>query len=641
MILHSRQPMFLWWGEELIQLYNDAYLPSFGVGKHPAAMGQRGRDCWQEIWPIIWPQIDDVMSRGKASWNEDALVPIFRNGRLEDVYWTYGYSPVYDDVGGIGGTLVVCTESTGRVVAERALRAMTESLGTTFDSIVDGIIATDVNGAVVRMNPVAEQLTGWSIAEASGRSLREVLRLVDTDTRATIVPFDQALDARPSPEGVAVRSTGRALLVRRDATAIPISHRGAPIKSSDGTIHGAVYVFHDLTAEQMSEAAQRRLQQQLILADRMASVGTLAAGVAHEINNPLTFVTANIESAIEALGALGGGPLSGRTHDLEEMLSDAREGAARVSKIVRGLKSFSRIEEERTSVVDLLPVVEFAINICFNEVRHRGRLVKDYGGLPLVEADEARLGQVFTNIILNAAQSFSPGPTDDNEIRIVTSTDPEGWAVVEVRDTGPGIPPALLGRIFDPFFTTKPVGEGTGLGLAISHNIVTGMGGTLSAESVMGQGTTFRVRLPPCKRIEPPTVASVRTNEIAAPGARILVVDDEPAIGIAIKRILHQQDVTAVTTANEVLALLAAGNDYDVIFSDLMMPEISGAELYKTLEKLYPKMASRVVFVTGGAFTPDAVAFLDQVANERLEKPFNARTLRETVHKFQRRTPID
>jgi signal transduction histidine kinase/ActR/RegA family two-component response regulator len=123
MLLRSRHPMFLWWGPELVQFYNDAYLPSFGVGKHPAAMGQRGADCWQEVWPIIWPQIDDVMSRGQASWNEDQLVPIFRNGRIEEVYWTYGYSPVIDESGAVGGTLVVCTETTARVLAERRLRS--------------------------------------------------------------------------------------------------------------------------------------------------------------------------------------------------------------------------------------------------------------------------------------------------------------------------------------------------------------------------------------------------------------------------------------------------------------------------------------------------------------------------------------
>lgn len=138
MLLHSRHPMFLWWGEELVQVYNDAYLPSFGKGRHPSAMGQRGIDCWQEIWPIIWPQIDDVMLRRKASWNEDHLVPILRNDRLEEVYWTYGYSPVFDQQGTVAGTLVVCTETTGRVISERRLRAiqaLAEGMGAATGSI--------------------------------------------------------------------------------------------------------------------------------------------------------------------------------------------------------------------------------------------------------------------------------------------------------------------------------------------------------------------------------------------------------------------------------------------------------------------------------------------------------------------------
>ena len=136
-VLHSRHPMFLWWGPELVQFYNDAYTPSFGRGRHPTAMGQRGLECWGDIWPIIWPQIEDVMARAKASWNEDALVPIERNGRREEAYWTYGYSPVFDDDGSVGGTLVVCTETTPRVLAARRTRVLgdlTESTSLAVDS---------------------------------------------------------------------------------------------------------------------------------------------------------------------------------------------------------------------------------------------------------------------------------------------------------------------------------------------------------------------------------------------------------------------------------------------------------------------------------------------------------------------------
>ncbi|MET0790021.1 MAG: ATP-binding protein [Polyangiaceae bacterium] len=148
-VLHSRHPMFLWWGTELIQFYNDAYTPSFGQGRHPAAMGQRGRDCWGDIWPIIWPQIEDVMARAQASWNEDALVPILRNGRLEEVYWTYGYSPVFDDDGSVGGTLVVCTETTSRVLAARRVRVLGDLTEST-------TLATDV----ARVDRIALQALG-------------------------------------------------------------------------------------------------------------------------------------------------------------------------------------------------------------------------------------------------------------------------------------------------------------------------------------------------------------------------------------------------------------------------------------------------------------------------------------------------
>jgi signal transduction histidine kinase len=262
----------------------------------------------------------------------------------------------------------------------------------------------------------------------------------------------------------------------------------------------------------------------------MTAVGTLAAGVAHEINNPLTFVVANVDMSLEELRAIGEGPSSSRMNTMEEMLVDAREGVARVAKIVRGLKTFSRLESERPSIIDLLPVIDLAVKMTFNEIRYRARLVKDYGPLPLVEADDARLGQVFINLLVNAAHAFPDENTDANEIRIVTSTDSGGRAVVEVRDSGSGIPAAVLGRIFEPFFTTDAIGVGAGLGLAISYNIVTEMGGQIAVQSKLGQGTSFQVVLPPSKSFRRlvPVVNSHSKSRSVRP-ATVLVVDDEPA----------------------------------------------------------------------------------------------------------------
>ena len=211
-ILQSRHPMFLWWGPELIQVYNDAYLPSFGAGKHPAAMGQRGRDCWQEIWPIVWPQIDDVMSRRRSSWNEDQLAPVFRNGHLEEVYWTYGYSPVLDDGGGIGGVLVVCTETTSQVVVarrNRTMRALAERTALTtdptvmLDAAVDALqdarhdvpfaLAYRYDGRSRALRLVrAAGLTNPAAVDATVRARMGPSPFGDREPRAKVVPCDAA-----------------------------------------------------------------------------------------------------------------------------------------------------------------------------------------------------------------------------------------------------------------------------------------------------------------------------------------------------------------------------------------------------------------------------------------------------------------
>jgi PAS domain S-box-containing protein len=515
--------------------------------------------------------------------------------------------------------------------AKEATRELSESLATTLDSIGDGVIATDVNGTIVRINRVAQQLTGWTLEAAVQRPIAEVFAILDQETRQTTEsPIDRALR-----RGVAVGLPKHTLLVRKDGSEIPVADSCAPITTAEGIVSGAVLVFRDLTGEQKVAASQTQYQQQLILADRMASVGTLAAGVAHEINNPLTYVTANLDLAIEEIRALSGGSASGRMKDLEELLLEAREGNARVTKIVRGLKTFSRIEDERSAVIDLIPVLDLSINMAFNEIRHRARLVKQYGKLPLVEGDDARLGQVFINLLVNAAQAMPDGGTDANEIRVITSTDTAGQAVVEIRDSGPGIAPSVLARIFDPFFTTKAVGVGTGLGLAICHNIITGMHGQISVQSELGKGTTFRVVLPASTgRITLVPSALPNADLAIVSHGRVLVVDDEPAVGLAVRRVLKDHDVTVVTTAQEALTRIAAGAEFDVILSDLMMPGMSGMDLYGVLVRQNPKMAARVVFVTGGAFTPEANAFLDRIANERMEKPFHFKQLRELVRKF-------
>jgi CheY-like chemotaxis protein/anti-sigma regulatory factor (Ser/Thr protein kinase) len=270
--------------------------------------------------------------------------------------------------------------------------------------------------------------------------------------------------------------------------------------------------------------------------------------------------------------------------------------------------------------------------MAWNEIRHRAQLVKQFDAMPAVDGNESRLGQVFLNLVVNAAQAIPEGHADRHRITIVTRTDERGRAVIEVRDTGPGIPANVLDKLFTPFFTTKPAGVGTGLGLAICQRIVTGMSGEISVESTVGKGTVFRVVLP-AARAEPIAAAPVRITQPATRRGRVLLVDDDEMIGSAIRRALSSEhEVTTVVKAQDALDRIGSGERYDVILCDLMMPLMTGMEFYQRLALELPDQADRVVFLTGGAFTATARTFLDEVPNIRLEKPFQVQNLRALVN---------
>jgi signal transduction histidine kinase len=235
------------------------------------------------------------------------------------------------------------------------------------------------------------------------------------------------------------------------------------------------------------------MQAKLVLTERMASLGTLAGGVAHEINNPLSYILSNLRCLSEELSLLDG-PSAGLA-EARKLTAETLEGAERVRRIVQDLHTFARPREGR-GPTDLHRVLDLAANIASSQIRFRARLVKDYGSIPPVDGDESRLGQVALNLLVNASHAIPAGRPQENEIRLVTRVEAAGQVVLEVRDTGGGIPPEIRSRVFEPFFTTKSVGTGTGLGLSICHGIVTSLGGEITLDSETGKGTTFRVVLP-------------------------------------------------------------------------------------------------------------------------------------------------
>ncbi len=497
-----------------------------------------------------------------------------------------------------------------------------------FDMSLDNLCVAGLDGYLRWVNPAWTRTLGWSVEELTSRPLIE---FVHPEDRAATLASREGLRV-----GVPLYTFANRYLCKDG------SFRWFEWRSAADVGRGFVYATaRDITHQKEQEAQlerakelQGQLERQLLFADRMASVGTLAAGVAHEINNPLGFVAANTALMLESLEEFATDPDPSRTQELIEMALEVRDGAERIRKIVRGLQTFSRCAEERLTTVEVRPVLELAIDMAMNEIRHRARLVTDFGPSPAVLADQARLSQVFINLLVNAAQAIPEGERDANEIRVATSTDGTGQAVIEVRDSGLGIPQDLLERVFDPFFTTKAVGVGTGLGLSICHNIIASLGGEITVDSVVGRGTTFRVTLKPAIA---PVDAMTRAASAAAPAngsARILVIDDEPAIGNVLRRILREHDVTVLTAARDALTLLESGSHFDLVISDLMMPEMSGMDLHHEVSHRFAGVAERFVFVSGGAFTPAAAEFLERVPNPKLAKPFEPSRVRALVQEL-------
>lgn len=387
------------------------------------------------------------------------------------------------------------------------------------------------------------------------------------------------------------------------------------------------------------------LDARLAVAGRLAALGTLAAGLGHEINNPLTYVLGNLDFALDVLRRHGladaaaeppGDVPPALARDLREVaavLAEAQQGALRVRDTVRSVKDFARVDEAALARVALREPLDEALRMTGVELRDRARVRVEYGPTPAVMANAARLQQVFVNLLLNASQAIADGAPARNEVSVRTGTDARGHAVVEVRDTGHGVAPADLPRLFDPFFTTRPMGGGAGLGLAICHGVVSALGGEITVESEPGCGALARVTLPPAPAAQASAApaACAPTGEPARRG-RVLVIDDEDAVARAIERMLRAaHDVVVETDPRDALARIAAGETFDLVLCDLMMPAMSGIEFFEELTVLRPAVAERVVFITGGAVSQRAKDFLARQVRPHLAKPFNAEMLRRVA----------
>ena len=387
---------------------------------------------------------------------------------------------------------------------------------------------------------------------------------------------------------------------------------------------------------------QLRNEERLAAADRFSALATLAARVGNEIATPLTVVLANLGVVEEELQRRAMREPSNEARELLMALADAVEGVNRVSSIVRDLARAAQHEPEPEDLarVDVHGCLDDALQMAAGELRSRATVIRRYGvALPPVQAPEGRLVQVFVSLLVNAAQACAARPGGQQFVRITTGLDRAAVPPrirVEVEDTGPGMDAATLARVFEPFFTTRGAEGHTGMGLAIAQGIVRSLGGELRVESEVGQGARATLSIPASVRDLQPAASSLDGFDFGAPlrSARILVVDDEPRILSAIRRVLAPHEVISVQSGAEADLRLSSRETFDLILIDLFMPDVTGMEVYARLKDRRPDLASRVIAMTGASHTSPAREFLERELLPVLEKPFDAGQVRSLVSRY-------
>lgn len=518
------------------------------------------------------------------------------------------------------------TRPAGGRVTEARYRCLMEQAA-------DAIFVLSPDGEIHETNRRAEEMLGLPSAVLVGTEFRALV--VDAEREYFDVQFQRLTD-----DGNATAS---------DLTLI---------RPSDGTVTVDLSLAV-VTAEGESsvlaivrDATERhRVARQMLQNEKLAALGTLAAGVAHEVSNPTGYVLAGlgqlrtsvstlqrVSSALRrcvqgADGALALAELDRQIAEALDLVRRSTEGTERIRDIVRDLKNLARMDDGDASRVRIHQCLDTAIGMAVHEIRSRARVEREYApGLPDLVANPGRLHQVFLNLLHNAAQSMPEGHADENVISVRTQLDGSRLRI-DVTDTGLGIDPEVLPRIFEPFFTTKTVGVGTGLGLSICQDIVQRMGGEIRVDSTLGEGSTFSVFLPlRASRSIPPTVVA---REIAASArGKLLVVDDEPNYLFTYQVLLKPlHEVTTALGGRGALELLSLPDrHFDAIVCDLAMADVDGIDLYRYVAEKMPGMQHRMIFVTGGATTERAMEFLAEVRNHRLEKPFEPEELMHTIN---------
>jgi PAS domain S-box-containing protein len=468
-ILNSKFPMFLWWGPELIQFYNDAYRPSLGQnGKHPTALGQRGEDCWPEIWPVIKPLIDQVLETGESTWSENQLIPIYRNNKLEDVYWTFSYSKVMDETGNAGGVLVICNETTAQVQSYN-------NIETAKNELEFAIEAADLG--TWDLNPVTNTFIGnHRLKQWFGLEDHEEVDL--NNALATIIPEDRERVTKAIQEAIAKGSDGHYNIIytieSRDGMKRIVEATGRAKFDEDGTVYQFSGVLQDVTEEY-----QLQLRK-----DEFISVAS------HELKTPITSLSASMQILQKLVKT---DPASDK---VPMFVNKASNNLSKLIHLLDDLLNVTKIQQGQLALnINRFDLVEL-IKDCCDHINP----TNDYQFVFLgdeelmIYADYRRIDQVMINLIGNAIK-YSPS---SKRIEITVMHDEER-ATVCVRDFGIGINPQKLPHLFDRYYRVDAFGHqfsGLGLGLYISSEIIARHNGKIGVDSTVGSGSNFWFSIP-------------------------------------------------------------------------------------------------------------------------------------------------
>ncbi|HSW19021.1 MAG TPA: PAS domain-containing protein [Ramlibacter sp.] len=628
LLLQSRFPMFVAWGDALGFLYNDPYAEILGA-KHPRALGMRFHDIWSEIWPDISPLIDAAMA-GQSIYREDLPLVMNRKGYDEETWFTFSYSPLRDESGKIAGMFCAVSETTRRVLAERALRELNETLERRVNEalaqrklmadIVEGtdafvqVVDLDFRWLAINKAAADEFERIFGVHPKVGDSMVQLLASQPEHQAAVKAVWSRALGGE---EFVEIGEFGDPA---RDRRFYEMRYR--TLREGNGVRVGAYQFVYDVTERLRDQERLRKAEEALRQSQKLESIGRLTGGVAHDFNNLLAVFANGLQLLERAVSV----------EQQERIHVAMRRAVARGTGLTHQLLAFTRRQAINPEPIELAAHLEGMREMLEHSLRGDTRVEMNFGAeLWPVEVDVGEFELAMLNLFANARDAMPDGGTITIDARNVMDAADKGLPTDFLRlcvaDTGSGMPPEVLDRVFEPFFTTKEVGKGSGLGLPQVYGFAQQSGGRLRIDSTVQVGTTVTLLLPRSRRkpaapVDPSSATPVRSN---GSGRQVLLVEDDAEVAALTREMLSHLGFNVIHVASPVAALgaLANARSIDVVFSDIMMPGgISGLDLAREIRHRRPGLP--IVLTTGYSVS---AAGMNSAEFRLLIKPYSLEAL--------------